>query len=167
MKYLKEWNNWTSTSSTGVPVELDYKSSDKITYNNHKVILTNGDKSIEVLAKFDTGAKSSSIDFGVAEKLGFSEAMLNRCKELQTIKIPQTISDLEKTKMELQISTFLKKEFPEISKVKVVKSSSGTSVRAFIRLKLTYNGRTITTNVNLRDRAGLKCEMLVGLDDML
>ena len=43
MKYLKEWNNWTSTSSTGVPVELDYKSSDKITYNNHKVILTNGD----------------------------------------------------------------------------------------------------------------------------
>ena len=35
MKYLKEWNNWTSSSTIGSPVELDYKSSDKITYSTH------------------------------------------------------------------------------------------------------------------------------------
>lgn len=168
MKYLKEWNSWTSSSTIGSPVELDYKSSDKITYSTHKVTLSMGGKIVEVLAKFDTGAKSSSIDFSVAQKLGVDQKLLDKCKELDSIKdIPLTISKEEKKSIELEWTNKLKAEFPEVSYAKVVKSSSGVSVRAFIRLELSYNGRTITTNVNLRDRAGLKCEMLVGLDDML
>ena len=127
-----------------------------------------GGKIVEVLAKFDTGAKSSSIDFSVAQKLGVDQKLLDKCKELDSIKdIPLTISKEEKKSIELEWTNKLKAEFPEVSYAKVVKSSSGVSVRAFIRLELSYNGRTITTNVNLRDRAGLKCEMLVGLDDML
>lgn len=168
MKYLKEWNSWTSSSTIGSPVELDYKSSDKITYSTHKVTLSMGGKIVEVLAKFDTGAKSSSIDFGVAQKLGVDQKLLDKCKELDSIKdIPLTISKEEKKSIELEWTNKLKAEFPEVSYAKVVKSSSGVSIRAFIRLDLSYNGRTITTNVNLRNRTGLKCEMLVGLDDMV
>ena len=168
MKYLKEWNSWTSSSTIGSPVELDYKSSDKITYSTHKVTLSMGGKIVEVLAKFDTGAKSSSIDFGVAQKLGVDQKLLDKCKELDSIKdIPLTISKEEKKSIELEWTNKLKAEFPEVSYAKVVKSSSGVSIRAFIRLELSYNGRTITTNVNLRNRTGLKCEMLVGLDDMV
>ena len=168
MKYLKEWNSWTSSSTIGSPVELDYKSSDKITYSTHKVTLSMGGKIVEVLAKFDTGAKSSSIDFSVAQKLGVDQKLLDKCKELDSIKdIPLTISKEEKKSIELEWTNKLKAEFPEVSYAKVVKSSSGVSIRAFIRLDLSYNGRTITTNVNLRNRTGLKCEMLVGLDDMV
>lgn len=168
MKYLKEWNSWTSSSTIGSPVELDYKSSDKITYSTHKVTLSMGGKIVEVLAKFDTGAKSSSIDFSVAQKLGVDQKLLDKCKELDSIKdIPLTISKEEKKSIELEWTNKLKAEFPEVSYAKVVKSSSGVSIRAFIRLELSYNGRTITTNVNLRNRTGLKCEMLVGLDDMV
>jgi hypothetical protein len=120
------------------------------------------------LAKFDTGAKSSSIDFSVAQKLGVNQNLLDKCKELDDIKdIPLTITKVEKEKLEKDWTDKLKSEFPEVSYAKIVKSSSGVSIRAFIRLELSYNGRNIKTNVNLRNRTGLKCEMLVGLDDMV
>lgn len=169
MKHLKEFNNWTSTSSTGGGVNLEYTSKDKIYYNTHKVLLSHNGNSIEVLAKFDTGAKSSSIDFDVAEKLGVSKDLLAKCKELESINnIPLTISKEEKKKTEEEWTKKLKEEFPsDISYVKIVKSSSGVSLRAFVPLQLSYNGRSINTNVNLRNRKGLACEMLVGLDDML
>ena len=169
MKYLKEFNQWYSSSSTGGDVNMEYKSKDKIYYNTHKVTLIHGDKSVEVTAKFDTGAKSSSIDFGVAEKLGISKELLEKCKELENINdIPLTITKEEKKKTEEEWTKKLKEDFPgDISYVKIVKSSSGVSLRAFVPLQLSYNGRMISTNVNLRNRRGLACEMLVGLDDML
>ena len=168
MKYIVEYNQWYSTSTTsGQNVELEYTSKDKITYNVHKVILTLGGKSVEVKAKFDTGAKSSSIDFGVATKLGVSDELLKKCKELESLKIPNTLTKVQQDMLEFRFSRMLKKEFPEVSYTKVVKSSSGVSVRAYIRVELNYNGRNIKTDVNLRDRTGLSCEMLVGLRDML
>ena len=168
MKYIVEYNQWYSTSTTpGQNVELEYTSKDKITYNVHKVTLTLGGKSVEVKAKFDTGAKSSSIDFAVATKLGVSDELLKKCKELESLKIPSTLNKVQQDMLEFRFSRMLKKEFPEVSfgekAAKVVKSSSGVSVRAYIRVELNYNGR----NVNLRDRTGLSCEMLVGLRDML
>jgi hypothetical protein len=168
MKYIVEYNQWYSTSTTpGQNVELEYTSKDKITYNVHKVILTLGGKSVEVKAKFDTGAKSSSIDFVVATKLGVSDELLKKCKELESLKIPSTLNKVQQDMLEFRFSRMLKKDFPEVSYAKVVKSSSGVSVRAYIRVDLSYNGRHIKTDVNLRDRTGLSCEMLVGLRDML
>ncbi len=169
MKHLKEFNQWFTSSSTGADVNLEYTSKDKIYYNSHKVLLSHNGKTVEVTAKFDTGAKSSSIDFKVAEKLGISKDLLEKCKELETINdIPLTISKLEKSKMENEWTKKLKEEFPgDVSYAKIVKSSSGVSVRAYVPVQLSYNGRVINTNVNLRNRQGLTCEMLVGLDDML
>ena len=90
-----------------------------------------------------------------------------KCKELESLKIPSTLNKVQQDMLEFRFSRMLKKEFPEVSYAKVVKSSSGVSVRAYIRLELSYNGRHIKTDVNLRDRTGLSCEMLVGLRDML
>jgi hypothetical protein len=92
---------------------------------------------------------------------------LKKCKELESLKIPNTLTKVQQDMLEFRFSRMLKKEFPEVSYAKVVKSSSGVSVRAYIRVNLSYNGRHIETDVNLRDRTGLSCEMLVGLRDML
>lgn len=69
--------------------------------------------------------------------------------------------------MEKDLSKKLKMEFPDIVSVQMSKSSSGFSVRAYIKCDIEYYGRIISTQVNLRDRKGLTCPMLVGLKDML
>ena len=40
MRYIKEYNQWHSTSTIpNQSIDLEYKSTDKITYNIHKVTL--------------------------------------------------------------------------------------------------------------------------------
>lgn len=174
MKYIErfyEWNHpmYTSSSSVGdVSPKYQYTSTDKIYYGVHQVTVSNDKGSVEVKAKFDTGARSSSIDFAVAKKLGMSDKLIAKCKELSKLRIDKTINKKEQKRLEKQYTSRLKSRFPEISKVKMVKSSSGFSVRIFITLNIQYQGYTISnTEVNLRDRTGLSCEMLVGLKDML
>mgnify|MGYP000291514667 CR=1 FL=1 len=65
------------------------------------------------------------------------------------------------------LSNDLKKQFPDITRVQMSKSSSGFSIRAYIEISIHYNGNNVKTEANLRDRSGLSCEMLVGLKDML
>ncbi len=69
--------------------------------------------------------------------------------------------------MEKDLSRKLKAKYPDIVNVQMSKSSSGFSVRAYVKCDIEYSGRVISTKVNLRDRKGLTCPMLVGLKDML
>lgn len=169
MKWLKKFESWTSstTSSDIEEVEWDYTSKDKIYYGIHDVFLLRGDKRVKVSAKFDTGARTSSIDFDVAKKLGISDRIINKCVELDNLEIPKDISTHEQKKIEKVWMQKLKMDFPEITSVQMVKSSSGFSLRAYIAVKLEYFGNFVDTEVNLRDRSGLKAEMLIGLKDMV
>lgn len=167
MNIIKMFREWVSTSTHNVDYDVDYTSKEKIYYGVHKVTLSREGKSIEVKAKFDTGARSSSIDFSVAEKLGISKELINKCRELDKIEIPKTITKKEQKALEKSYTNDLKSQFPEITSVQMSKSSSGFSVRAYIQVSISYHGNNISTNVNLRDRTGLSCEMLVGLKDML
>jgi hypothetical protein len=140
---------------------------DKTYYGVHDLWVSREGKRVKVKAKFDTGARSSSIDFKVALKLGVSEDLISKCKELENVEVPKTISLADQRKLERKLSKELKEQFPEVTSVQASKSSSGFSVRAYISLDIELDGRVISTNANLRDRTGLSCEMLVGLKDML
>jgi len=174
MKHLKQFENWTttSTSTNNKEVEYDYTSKDSIYHGIRDINVSRDGIRTKAKAKFDSGARSSSIDFKVAKRLGISDEFIKKCKELDSIdlgnyvKNPKIISKLEQTKVENLFLKQLKVQFPELSDVKLVKSSSGFSLRMVIRLNLEFNGKVISTDANIRDRAGLACEMLVGLKDM-
>ncbi len=171
MRIIKFFENWISTTTWGGNIDpeetVQYTSKDKIYYGVHEVYLIRGGKRIKVKAKFDTGARSSSIDFEVAKQLGISDKIIEKCKELENVSVSKDISKEEQKKMEKDLSKKLKMEFPDIVSVQMSKSSSGFSVRAYIKCDIEYYGRIISTQVNLRDRKGLTCPMLVGLKDML
>jgi hypothetical protein len=171
MKHLKKFlENWvTTTTNPGDvgDVEWDYTSKEKVYYGIHKVTLKREGYSTSVKAKFDTGARTSSIDFEVAKRLGISEEIISECKRLDSIKIPKSISKSEQKKLETDYTKSITSKFPEITSVQISKSSSGFSIRAYIKCTMEYYGNIVETEVNLRDRTGLTCEMLVGLKDML
>jgi len=167
MKYLENYDGWTSTSTTNKNFDVQFTSKDKIYYGVHNIDVSRGEYRTTVKAKFDTGARTSSIDFSVAKKLGISDSIIEKCKELEHIEIPKNITKKEQKEYENKITTELKSKYPEITSAQFVKSSSGFSIRAYIKITIEYMGKVINTEANLRDRTGLSCEMLVGLKDML
>lgn len=169
MKNIKKFNEmWTQTTTNPKEdIDLEFTSKGKTYHGIHTINLSYNGKRTPVKAKFDTGARSSSIDFSVAKRLGISDALIERCKKLEDVNIPKNISKKEQTKLEEKYTEDLKRDFPEVTSVQGSKSSSGFSVRAYVRMNVEYHGKVIITDVNLRDRTGLSCEMLVGLKDML
>jgi hypothetical protein len=167
VKYLENYDGWTSTSTSKKDFDIQFTSKDKIYYGMHNINVSREGFRTIVKAKFDTGARTSSIDFEVAKELGISESIIEKCKELESIEIPKNITKKEQKEYENKISSQLKNEFPEITSAQFVKSSSGFSIRAYIKINIEYAGKVITTEANLRDRTGLSCQMLIGLKDML
>jgi len=171
MRIIKFFENWVSSTTWGGNIDpeedIQLTSKDKIYYGVHEIYLIRNGKRIKVKAKFDTGARSSSIDFEVARQLGISDEIIQKCKELENVPVSKDISKEEQKKMEKDLSRKLKAKYPDIVNVQMSKSSSGFSVRAYISCDIEYSGRIISTKVNQRDRKGLTCPMLVGLKDML
>jgi len=179
MDYIIEYNMWTSSTSNDdmvhrgkgedeSEVHFTYKSKDKTYHGVEIVHITNplNDRSISVRAKFDSGAHSSSLDIKVARALGVSEGILKKCDELNSIKIPRTTKLKEQNKIAADIEKGVMNEFEEVTNVKVIRSSTGLTVRIFINLILEINGNSVITSINLRDRSGLRTVMLIGLSDM-
>ena len=177
MIHLKKFEevNWVSTSSTGQEFNMNnddnmrvqYISKNKTYYGIHEITVANGERKVKVRAKFDTGANSSSIDFEVARKLGFSKKLIARCTQLEKFAVPRNITFIQQRQLERRIYLALRREFPVIKDVKLVKSSSGFSVRICVAITIEYSDRVIKTVVNIRNRSGLAADMLVGLKNML
>jgi hypothetical protein len=169
MKFIRTYEMWnTTTTINDVEPQYDFVSKGKTYYGVHKIHLIRDDKRVQVKAKFDTGARTSSIDFSVAQKLGISKELLDECKRLDHLDISKDITRTEQRELEKKYTEELKEKFPdEVTSVQISKSSSGFSIRSYIRCKIEYFGNIVDTEVNLRDRTGMSCEMLVGLKDML
>lgn len=184
MRHIKEYYNWTSTSTqpgasvANTATELiddeqeedilyTYKSKDKTFYGIHKILISYQGKNGYVKAKFDTGARTSSLDIQAALKVGVPQNIIDATHELEKIKIEKTISKKEQKLAENDLTEEYKNKYPGVSSVQFIKSASGFSVRLYVAMTLNYDGRIIHTEVNLKDRTGMKAEMLIGLSNIL
>jgi len=115
-------------------------------------------KEIEVEAKIDTGAYSSSIDTDLAIELGF-EGVLNYFSSLD---IPRDFSR-ENAKI---VEADLKKKYlgthPDLADIVIVYSSTGSTIRPKVNLTFVLESVAITTQVNIIERAELSKKMIVG-----
>lgn len=121
-----------------------------------KLIGRNGVE-IEVEAKIDTGAYSTSIDTDLARTLGFGDV-------LDTFeKIDLSAYEISPDN-ETSIRQALMKEhrIPDLESVAVVFSSSGSSIRPVVRVPVTIDRTDIVARCNIVDRSTLKYPMIVG-----
>jgi len=116
-------------------------------------------KEIEVEAKIDTGATSTSIDTGLARQLGFSEII----EEFSQINfssyeiLPENESQIKKDILEK-----FKKDIPELEDVAVIFSSHGSSIRPVIKAKFIMDNVEVISRMNIVERINLKYPIIIG-----
>ena len=139
--------------------EVEEISGRKIIGTVEKVTITNKEgKEIEVEAKIDTGAYSSSIDVELAKKLGYEDLLTF----FNSLEIPKKFSREEATKIEEVLRKEYLDKHPDLSNITVVYSSHGVSVRPTIKLNLILDNVILSTDVNIIERGELTKSMLIG-----
>ncbi len=118
-----------------------------------KLIGKNG-KEIEIEAKIDTGADSTSIDTNLAKELGFEET-LNAFESIASQhNLLEDFSREERNKMFSSI--------PDLTATLPVRSSHGTSYRPVILLSLVIDSLSFPAKVSCIDRSQLQYRVIVG-----
>ena len=140
--------------------ELEEISGKKVISTREKVKLIGKDeKEIEVEAKIDTGAYSSSIDEELAKELGFSELI----EKFATIDLSKyTITAENEAIIKEDILKNYKNQIPSLEDVAVIFSASGSSIRPMVKISFVLDAINIDTKVNIADRKTLNHQMLIG-----
>lgn len=144
--------------------EIEELSGRKIVGSTEIVKLTglNGEI-IEVEAKIDTGASSSSIDIELAKQIGFGE-FLEKFNALDFSEYGIERGVYEKIKSE--ILPKIKRVLPQLSDIAVIFSASGKSIRPVVKATFTLADTEITSNINIIDRESMQYQMLIGKRDL-
>ncbi|MEP7162222.1 MAG: sugar-transfer associated ATP-grasp domain-containing protein [Candidatus Moraniibacteriota bacterium] len=116
-------------------------------------------KEIEVEAKIDTGADSSSIDRSLAEELGFIQT-LNYFDAIETPP-SSTREENDKTIDGLR-KKYLTQDMPDLKDLVFVHSASGMSLRPKIGLKMIINEQEIEASPTIIDRSQLAYRAIIG-----
>ena len=116
-------------------------------------------KAIEVEAKIDTGAYSSSIDIDLANELGFSET-LEKFSAIDLSSYSVTPENEQQIKKELVAK--YKDTIADLEDVSVIFSANGSSVRPVISLPFILDKISTTANVNIADRKKMRYRMIIG-----
>ncbi len=140
--------------------ELEETSGKKVIGSIEKIIFNGkNNKSIEVDAKIDTGAYSTSIDIDLAKKLGFSATI----EAFEKINLNQF--DIKPNNGSIIEKEFLKKyknTIPFLETVAVVFAASGSSIRPVIKTSLVIDGEKIVAKINIVNRSNLKYPAIIG-----
>jgi len=119
-------------------------------------------KEIEIEAKIDTGAQSSSIDVKLAKELGFGD-VLDYFEKIE-------ISTDFKREEGKDILGDLRKKYlaghEDLEDIDIIYSSSGTTIRPKIKTEFIMNGENILSKANIVERTGLKYPMIIGRKDL-
>jgi alpha-L-glutamate ligase-like protein len=126
-----------------------------------KLIGKNG-KEIEVEAKIDTGAYSTSIDVELARELGFNDVV----DFFEKIELPQNFTREESVKIEKELREKYLSQKPDLDNINIVYSSHGVSIRPNVKLSFFMNGIWIYSSANIIKRDDLKFRMIVGKRDL-
>lgn len=111
-------------------------------------------KEIEVEAKIDTGADSTSIDTELARDLGFGEALKAFEERITGRDILNELSKEDREKLFVNI--------PDLADTAKVSSSNGVSYRPMIRIECVIDTFTIPTKVSVIDRSHLEYRAIIG-----
>ncbi|MDO9231204.1 MAG: sugar-transfer associated ATP-grasp domain-containing protein [bacterium] len=140
--------------------ELEEISGRKVIGTVEKVKLIGKDgKEIEVEAKIDTGAYSTSIDTELAKELGF-EKTLNDFENISLtgyIINPENESFIKKDILEKH-----KESIPDLDDIAIIFSASGSSIRPVVALELILDETKLFSKVNVTKRNDLKYPMIIG-----
>lgn len=143
--------------------ELEEISGKKVIGTVEKVRLIGKDgKEIEVEAKIDTGAHSSSIDIELAKKLGFEDVWTF----FQQLVLPTKLTrETGKQSMEDLQKKYLK-EHPDLEDIDIIYSSSGNTIRPKIKINFIMDNQLVSSKVNIIDRSSLKYPVIIGKKDL-
>lgn len=135
--------------------ELEEISGKKIIGTTETITLIgkNG-RTVETEAKIDTGADSTSIDFKLAEALGFEKTVEEFRKLDRPFEEIQHLSKTERWKMYQNI--------PDVVSTIPVRSSHGITYRVMIKIEIAVNGIVTPAKVSLIDRDALKYPAIIG-----
>lgn len=143
--------------------ELEEISGKKIIGSIEKVKLVGKDgREIEVEAKIDTGADSTSIDTELAKELGFGDM-------LDFFDSQEKPTDLSRENVQKQEGSFrlaIANKHPDLKDVMFIYSASGTSIRPITHISLVINGTEIHSKTNIVQRKALNYPMIVGRKDL-
>lgn len=127
-----------------------------------KIIGKNG-KEIEVKAKIDTGAYSTSIDLELAKKLGYSDT-LEAFDSIDTSEYPiirgQAAEVGKKIRLEYQ------NKIPDVVAINPIFSASGATFRPVVDLRFVLDKEVVVSRANIVDRADLQYSMIIGRRDL-
>lgn len=143
--------------------ELEEISGKRIinTVEKVKLIGRNG-KEIEVDAKIDTGAFSTSIDAEIAEKLGFEELL----EYFKHLNLPADFSRDEVKEVEKDLRKKHVKKHQELEDIVAVYSSSGVTIRPKVKINFIMDKRRVYSRANIIERGEMKYSMIIGRSDL-
>ena len=122
------------------------------------------EKEVEVKAKIDTGAKSTSLDAELAKKLGLRETLEKfdefLAKESYEIKRGKG-NEIEKDFLEKY-----QKNIPYLDGLTLVFSASGSSIRPIVKLSFIMDEELVYSRVNIIERKELQYPILIGRNDL-
>lgn len=137
--------------------ELEEISGKKVIGTVEKVKLIGKDgKEIDVEAKIDTGAMSTSIDREMAIQLGFSDVL----QFFEKIDLP---TDFPREKAQ-EVLAKLKREntHPDLVDIDIIYSSHGVSIRPKVRINFIMDGLDIPAHANITGRKDLQYCTIIG-----
>ncbi len=144
--------------------ELEEISGKRIISTVERVnLFGKNDKSVEIEAKIDTGALSSSIDVELARELGLGD-IYDKFQELDLSEY-----ELKPEKEQFIKEDILKNHQKKISGlvgVAVIFSSSGSSIRPVARISFVMDQQKVFSKINIVNRKNLKYQMIVGRRDL-
>lgn len=118
---------------------------------------------IQVKAKIDTGAYSTSIDEKLAKRLGYGETI----EHFDAIDQSQyTITRGKLTEIRDDIVRRYGDSLPSLDDVALVHSASGSTLRPMIQIEFIMDNARVISKANIVDRAGMQYPVLIGRRDL-
>ncbi|MDD3774113.1 MAG: sugar-transfer associated ATP-grasp domain-containing protein [Patescibacteria group bacterium] len=115
-------------------------------------------KIIGALAKIDTGADSSAIDFTIAQQLGFEKLVAKMKNADLNYRTKEELAQKIK-KLKTEIESII-----DILELKAVRSATGRQIRAKIKIKFKVAGKLVESEAYLADRSNLDFPVILGKD---
>lgn len=134
-------------------------SGRKIIGTVEKVKLMGKDgREVEVEAKIDTGAYSSSIDTELAKELGFADVI----NYFNSLDLPKDFLRENAKAIEDELRKKYLSGHSDLADISIVYSAHGTSIRPKVKLTIFLDQIEIATSVNIIEREELKKSMIIG-----